>query len=391
MKILFLSTWYPFPPDNGSKIRIYNLLYGLAQEHDVTLITFRAQTNDKPGSTELAFCDRVISVVEKEYIPSSLKAMLGYLSIVPRSIKATYSAEMAECIRKTLTQDPYDLVIASQLGTACYSRYFRGLPALFEEVELGVPYERYKNSASFKGQIRNGITWFKQHNYISRLVQDFNVCTVVSEPEKRLLARIAPKYQNIEVVPNFVQVDEYREIERHTQPNTLIFTGSFRYAANHEAMVWFISEVYPLIRPHVQEVSLIITGDHANLALPQAENIRLTGYVDDVRSLIASATVSIVPLRTGGGSRLKILEAMAIGTPVVATSKGAEGLDAVDGQHLIVGDTAEEFADAVVSLLQNGGVRQRLANSAYQLVCEKYDWPVVLPRFLKLVQRVGQN
>jgi glycosyltransferase involved in cell wall biosynthesis len=136
-------------------------------------------------------------------------------------------------------------------------------------------------------------------------------------------------------------------------------------------------------------VQFTITGDHANLPLPPADRVTLTGFVDDVRPLIAAAGVSVVPLRVGGGTRLKILEAMALRTPVVTTSKGAEGLDVQPGEHLLIADTPEAFAAASLRLLQEPGLRQRLADNAYRLVAEKYDWAVTMPRFLELVERVA--
>jgi glycosyltransferase involved in cell wall biosynthesis len=117
--------------------------------------------------------------------------------------------------------------------------------------------------------------------------------------------------------------------------------------------------------------------------------VTLTGFVDDVRPLIAQSWISVVPLHTGGGTRLKILEAMALGTPVVATSKGAEGLDVQSGRHLLIADTPEAFAQSAIRLLKEPELRRQLAKSAYQLIREKYDWAVVIPRFLALTERVA--
>ena len=135
------------------------------------------------------------------------------------------------------------------------------------------------------------------------------------------------------------------------------------------------------------DVHLTITGDHANLPLPPASNMTLTGFVDDVRPLIASSWVSLAPLRVGGGSRLKILEAMALGVPVVSTSKGAEGLEFSDSRDLLVGDTAEAFAGHVIRLLKDKQARQEIVENAYQRVKEMYDWGVIMPRFESLIQR----
>ena len=151
-------------------------------------------------------------------------------------------------------------------------------------------------------------------------------------------------------------------------------------------MQWFIGNVFPLVLEQVPDAELIITGDHANLPLPQTKNITLAGYVDDIKSLVASCDVSLAPLWSGGGTRLKILEAMASGTPVVATSKGAEGLLVQNGQHLLIGDDPEKFAEHVVKLLNSKDLRDFLSANALKLIRDCYDWPVLMPAFLRLVE-----
>jgi glycosyltransferase involved in cell wall biosynthesis len=200
------------------------------------------------------------------------------------------------------------------------------------------------------------------------------------------LQEVAPDLRRIEVIPNCISATDYVNVLTIPQPNSLIFTGSFRYAANHEAMVWFLRDVYPRIQHGQPNATLMITGDHANLPLPAATGVTLSGHVQDVRPAIAGAWCSIAPLQTGGGTRLKILEAMALGTPVVATPKGAEGLDVVDGVHLLIGDTPETFANAVERVLQEPELRQRLIDNARRLVYSEYEWTRVMPRFLDLVE-----
>jgi glycosyltransferase involved in cell wall biosynthesis len=156
-------------------------------------------------------------------------------------------------------------------------------------------------------------------------------------------------------------------------------------------MVWFLQEIYPQVQQQFPEVRLTITGDHANLPLPQASNVTLTGFVDDVRPIVASSWISLVPVREGAGTRLKILEAMAMGVPVVSTSKGAEGLEVNNGEHLLIADSAQDFADAVVRLLKEPEVRKDLVFRARKLIEMNYDTQAVVPKFENLVQRAGKN
>jgi glycosyltransferase involved in cell wall biosynthesis len=153
-------------------------------------------------------------------------------------------------------------------------------------------------------------------------------------------------------------------------------------------MDWFLQHVYPRIQAQVPSVHLTITGDHGDRPLPTARGVTLTGFVEDVRPVVAAASVSLAPILTGGGTRLKILEAMALGTPVVSTGKGAEGLAVKDGVHLMLADDPAEFANAVVHLLNGPQASQALAADARRLVGERYNWQSVMPRFLDLLDAV---
>jgi glycosyltransferase involved in cell wall biosynthesis len=391
MKILFLSRWFPYPLNNGSKLRIYNLLRGLARHHQVTLLTFVDQRDTDPGVPELrSLCHQIQAIPWKPYNPHSQQARLGFLSLKPRSVVDTYSQEMEGLIKEELSSGDYDLVIASQWAMASYGACFQELPALFEEVEVGLPYQNFADATSLWHRFRFGLTWAKQRIYLKRQLRYFRACTVVSEPERALLSGAVPGYQAIEVIPNCISLADYRDVRGSQQANTLIFTGPFRYSANYDAMTWFLREVHPRIQAQVPDVRLIITGDHADLALPPADNLTLTGFVDDVRPLIHSASISLVPIRVGGGTRLKILEAMALHTPVVTTSKGAEGLDVQHGENLLIADAPEEFAEAVLRLLGDPILRRRIADKGHQLVRERYDWPAVMPHFLDLLERVAR-
>lgn len=392
MKILFLSRWFPYPMNNGSKIRIYNLLRGLSQHHEVTLLSFADQPGVSPEAPEVrAVCSRVDVVPWREFDPTTARARLGFLSLKPRSVVDTFSPEMAGAITQALTEEKFDLIIASQLQMAAYYPYFQDVPAVFEELEIGLFHDQ-AFSADGRIRLRQALTWFKLRTYLSRLLDSFQAVTVVSAQERDLLARNFPRYRRpVQVIPNCLNMDEYKNVTAEKKANILIFAGPFKYRANYEAMKWFVGEVFPLILEQVPDAHLIITGDHADLPLPSMRNVTLVGYVDDIKSLTASCTVSIAPLLSGGGTRLKILEAMALGTPVVATSKGAEGLDARVGEHLFVADEAGDFAESTVRLLKEAGLRQKLAENAQTLVRNRYDWGGIMPSFLQLLAGIPKN
>jgi len=392
MNILFLSRWFPYPPGNGSKLRIYNLLRGLARQHTVNLLSFA----DEPVAASdvqvmQSICESVQVVPWTGFTPTSSRARAGFLSLTPRSMLDTFSPEMDHRIRQTLLDNRIDLVIASQIDMAAYADSFRDYPALFEEVEIGVLYDQFQQAGSLLGRARYGLTWAKYRRYLRRLMRNFSYSTVASEQERQLLHRVLPDTGRVQVMPNCINLADYSAVAELEQAHTLIYTGAFSYFANYQAMTWFVGQVYPRIKADVPAARLVITGNHADRPLPPAPDVTLTGFVDDVRPYIASAAVSLAPIWHGGGTRLKILEAMALRTPVVATSKGAEGLDVTHREHLLIADSPTEFAAAVVRLLGDESLRERLAENAFQRVRQKYDWAALMPEFLELVQTCGNG
>jgi polysaccharide biosynthesis protein PslH len=151
-------------------------------------------------------------------------------------------------------------------------------------------------------------------------------------------------------------------------------------------MIWFIGNVFPRLLDKYPDLELVITGDHARRTLPSQENVKLTGYVEDIRPYVTGSWISLAPIQQGGGTRLKIIEAMALRTPVVATPKGAEGLDVEHGNHLLLASSPEDFSTACCQILDSPDLRENLASNAYTLVKQKYDWQAVMPGFLNLVQ-----
>jgi glycosyltransferase involved in cell wall biosynthesis len=226
---------------------------------------------------------------------------------------------------------------------------------------------------------------------MARLLGNFRFCTVASDVERKMLAAGTPGFRQIHVIPNSIDLGQYHPPSKDRTPSSLIFAGSLCYAPNHDAMAWFLREVYPAITAKIPNVRLTITGDPGTRPLPHSSNVLLTGRVPDIRSLVAGSAVSLAPLRIGGGTRLKILESMALGTPVVTTPKGVEGLEARNGQHLLVADSPEDFARAVLRLLREPEYARQIAGNALKLLQNRYDWRAVLPRFMELVDEAASE
>lgn len=390
MNVLVLSRWCPAPLNNGSKLRIHSILRALAIEHRVTLVCFYDPAEQTDDYQLRAIGVEDIHLVKwRPFDPSSWRAILGLLSTKPRSIVATWSREFEDVLDEAVRCRNYDVALASQVWTAVYHNSLCGIPAIFEEVDLGIFRDGRGTPSNFVRPFLHRLSWEKHARFTRRLVERYACCTVVSEVEAALLSSVAGDYERVRVIPNGIDLDGCRQFDILRERNLMVFSGSLTYWPNCEAMKWFLAEVYPLIKAKVPNGRLIITGGGVDRSLPLMEDVIRTGLLPDVRPVVASAAVSMAPILSGGGTRLKILEAMALRTPVVATSKAAEGLRVRDGEHLLIADTASEFAESVVRVLTQPQVGQRLAESAFELVRLEYDWKVLGPRVLELVREVA--
>jgi len=378
MRVIFLSPWYPYPPDNGSKIRIFNLLRELSTNHELTLFSF-VDPEDQPEeeSPLRTICERVRVFPRPTRNGSNLRSLTSYISPTPRHLVTTHSPQMSQAVQAELSRGHYDVLVASQRRMAPYAVPISGLPKVWEEVETTLLREASLREHSPLRRLRRELTWAKERAHIRRMVRHFDACTVVSRQEGKQLRVIAPHVARLVVIPNGVDLNHYQPMEVLPQPDTLIFNGSLTYAPNYDAVTYFLREIYPQITRRRPDVRFVITGhtEGVNLSkLSPHEGVRLTGHVPDIRPVMASSWVCVAPLLTGGGTRLKILEAMALGIPVVATRKGAEGLRVEHTKDILLAEDAESFAREVVALLEDTALRHRLAVSGRQTVERTYDW-----------------
>jgi glycosyltransferase involved in cell wall biosynthesis len=343
----------------------------------VTLLSF-VRKGEVPDFASLnALCRTVQTMPWTAFNPSSARALLGFFSSSPRSIVDTYSREVARLVTQELETNTYDIVLAGYMLAAVHATPFRGVPMVLEGVQTIEVRELYEKAESVRRRVRFRFTWAKTLRYLGRLLPHFDACTVASVQEYINLTKLTPEYNRIHIIPNGVDLDYYRPNRIEPTPNTLIHNGALTFDANYDAMHYFLQDIFPRIRAQVLEATLRITGSTVGVAieqLPLDPGVTFTGHVQDIRPIVASSWACVVPLRIGGGTRLKILEAMALGTPVIATSKGAEGLDVTPGEDILIADEPAEFAIQTIRLLRNGDLRRHLAHNARKLVERKYSW-----------------
>ncbi len=397
MRILYLSTWFPFPPDNGSRIRAYHLIRALGRNHQVTLVAFQAGSNFIETSYAIAelYVDSVHLVPEDPFRYVAIPQLLKFCSPIP--VAFWPSKLMRQTVAQVVSLEQWDAVVAVQTSVAGYALQLSGVPRILD-VDTSLSYQMYKRYLAQSGSVdrcRAWMSWQKAYQYETRLFRRFQSCLVVSLAEVGHLQRMLASTEcRVEMVPNGVDCQHNRPGLAQPGPNTLIYNGALTYGANYDAMQFFLTDIYPLIRQHVPAVSMSISGSTSGVdlaALALDPSVCLTGYVDDIRFPVSEATVCVVPIRQGGGTRLKILEAMALGTPVVATSKGAEGLEVIPDYHILIADDPVDFSNQVVRLLRDKSLHQRLATNARRLVEQRYNWLQISQDFVEMVENVASR
>ncbi len=395
MELLFISAWFPFPQDNGSRIRVYQLLKALGKRHRVHLVAFLPSEREReylPAASEL--CASVRVVVRDPFWRDPSKNLSGHFSLTPRDVIRGYSAEMAGQAEELAEKIKPAGVIASTIAAAPYALKRAVRARILEEHNFTTRWmeERYRMQSGLVRRMAGWVTWQKCQRYERDLYAQFDAVSMVSEQDQKAVQAIFPEYTGrLEVIPNGVDLETRQMGLAEPQADRMVFNGSLTYAANLEAVRWFVAETLPLIRAARPEARLVVTGrtEGVDLAgVADQPGVELSGYLEDVRPAVAGSWLAVAPLLSGGGTRLKILEAMALGTPVAATPKGAEGLAARPGEEILIADKPGALAALCVRLLESPALRQAMAEKGRRLVEGRYGWEGIGERFCTLVEEM---
>jgi len=320
--------------------------------------------------------------------------MLGFFDRRPRSVRGAFSPEMQAKVREVCEARPADAVVASQIDMAPYALGLPSAVRILDEVELTGLREQLASAGGLLRRARRKLMWTKRAAYTRRILSDFAAYTVVSDAEKALACSVAPGRSAPEVIPNGADLKLSAFFDGQPAPGSIIYAGSVTYAPNHDAVRYFVEQILPAVRSAMPDAVLTVTGrtDGVSLdGLHRADGVRFAGMLDDIRTAIAQSWLSVAPILSGGGTRLKILESLALGTPVVSTSKGVEGLGLEHERHVLIADDAPAFAGSVVRLLGDPELRRRLGDEGRREVARRYDWERIGAAFCSLVERVARE
>ena len=399
MEIVWLKTELLHPVDKGGKIRSYNMLKQLKRSCRITYITLDDGSADN-RSRELAseYCHELVCIPHQhreKFTPGFyVDLMLNLASDLPYAIKKYESAAMRHEIASRLAAKRFDVLVCDFLAPAVNVPPGIDCPSvLFQHNVEAMIWKRHvevQTNAAKKAYLAR--QWQKMRAFEGKMCPLFD-CVIAVSREDRELMQQEYEVQQIYDVPTGVDTTYFRPTGQQTpRSNNLVFTGSMDWLPNEDAIRYFTEQIMPRIKAEVPGVTLMVVGRDPYPGLVELSkrdsSVIVTGRVEDVRPFIEEADVYIVPLRIGGGTRLKIFEAMAMEKPIVSTSIGAEGLPVSNGKELLLADTPESFAAAVIKLLQQESLRAELGKRAAATVREKFGWDKVAERFAEICERV---
>jgi glycosyltransferase involved in cell wall biosynthesis len=399
MKVLFVTPYLPSPPRFGGQRRMHGLMEELARRHEVSVLSFVNPNEDPTESVRVTreYCRHVVTVPNHDF--GALGSRKRLLQI--RSLFASHSYEhrisqtpaMQTALNRLLNEVSFDVVQVEFSNLAAYD--FGAAKGYLCLDQHNIEYDVLRRTAGADvGTVRrvyNAIDWRKIRIEERRAWKRFHGCVLTSVRDEELLLREVPGARTA-VVPNGVDVDSFTPMaDVAPEPDTVLFLGAINYFPNTEGLLFFLREAWPTLKTLRPAARLRIVGPKPPpiIATWPDPSVEVVGYVDDVRPHIARASAIVVPLRIGGGTRLKVLEAMALGKAVVSTTLGAEGIDVTHERDILLADEGAALAEQIARVLSDEGLRQRMGEFARKLAVDRYSWRSAAERLARFYVELG--
>lgn len=378
MRILVLCHLLPYPVDNGAKMRIFNLTWQLAQQHEVVLLCPAVQPEHFAGlQADLSPDVRVESITWP--LVHGKHQGPGFFSTFPRDVQPFHS-DTQQTIDTWLNTWSPDMLLATDPVLGEYLAPYTGM---WRVMDIAAEHTHYIRRVMIRKPLNTRILWvlraLKWATYMRRLGQHVDQWVVPAPADRETLLQFLPTRARVAVLANGVDAQANAYNFDPDAPLHIVHSGAMSYEPNRDALIYFCRDIWPFVRHRVPGVRMSVTGKNTNVP-PEVQNARdvtLTGYLPELHPLITASRVSIAPLRLGVGTRLKILEAMALGTPVVSTSLGAEGLNVTHRHDIMLADMPSAFAESVIEVLTSRELRVQLSEAGRKTAEERYSWDVI--------------
>lgn len=392
MKILYICHRFPFPPKRGGKIRPFNMIRHFStQGHKVTVCSLsRSSAEAKEGEGIRNHCEHF----EMASVSNSIQAMrmVARLPVVtPSSMGFFYSPDLQQRIDKLLSTEKFDLIFVHCSSVAQYVENVRGIPKILDFGDMdSQKWLEYANYKPFPLSLGYRLEGKKMEAAEKRLAKKFDMCTATTRAEWETLNSYQTALKT-DWFPNGVDAEYFKPDGEGYDPDTLSFIGRMDYYPNQECMFDFCRNTLPLIQARRPQAKLLIVGADPSPAVKKLEElpgVTVTGSVPDVRPFILRSAAMVAPLNIARGTQNKILEAMAMGVPVVTSPAGAGGVDAENEAHFLVGDSPSTYADACLRIMNKPDERSRLSISGRERMLTHHDWQASMRRLETIVEHV---
>ena len=400
MRILFLAFEVPYPLDRGGRIKTFHYLKALACNHQVSLVVL---TRTQACVEKLDRLRSMLSLVDVHSIPIDLsrfrKARLAFNSLwrsEPVVMSLYANAEGKRLVERLLDDGHFDWVYADHLHMAQYvPDPARALTLLDQHNVESVILRRFADRQSLRP-----VRWFarreqrKMSRYEAEMCRRFDAIWVTTEVDRELIRPWLLPQQHVDVMPIGVDTGYFQPDSRKRDPQTVISVGTLSWPPNADSVLWFYDDIFSLVKKQVPDTKFVIVGANPPPSIRQlAEDpcVEVTGWVDDIRPYMARSTVMVVPLRGGSGMRVKILNALATGLPVVSTSVGCEGIAVTPGSDILVADSADAFIEQIVVLFKAPQLQRRLSENGVRLIQERYSWNAIYRQIESSVAAISKQ
>ena len=389
MNILWLSHLVPYPPKGGVMQRSYNLLREISKYHNVSMIAFNQNkilktknelSNAKKNIGE--FCS-VLNAIPIKWDNSKYKKIFLLLkslfSKYPYSINWLKSIEMELVIKKYINKYKYDSVHFDTISLAPFIDIVKGYRKVLNHhnIESDMMLRRAKNERNPAKKIYIFQEGIKLRIYEKKICKLFDVNIVCSEIDKKRLLERIPNLC-IENVPNGVDLEYFTPQKKDIEKNSLIFIGGMNWYPNKSAMIFFAENVWPLLKREIEGITMTVIGDEPPLKLIKVAkkdmNFKVTGFVDDVRPFMEKSMVYVCPIKDGGGTKLKILDALAMKKAIVADPIACEGIDVINGESVLFAKEPREYLEKIKQIIYNEELMIKLGNNGRNLIINKYNF-----------------
>jgi len=396
MRVLLLTQVLPYPPNSGPQVKTWNVLKHLTRRHDVTLVSFVRGDQSEAVSRLARLCTQVHTVpINRSRRRDLLDLARSVISRRPFVIARDDRDDMRRLVDELSANNHFDVVHADQLNMAQYALRVPGARRILDAHNaLWLATQRLCHSLpAGPAKLLAAREWRQLHRYEGSIAAVFDTVLAVCETDKQALLQAAGRALRIHLVPIAIDTDEVRLLVRHPDADRILHLATLLWPPNVDGLLWFLRDVLPRVQARRPQVGVDVVGlgpPSAVRAAARADtHVQVTGYVADLKPFVDRAAVMVVPLRAGAGMRVRILNGLAQGLPIVTTSIGCEGIAAVHERHLLIADTPEAFAESVVRLLTDQVLARGLALNGRQLVEEEYDCRSVFRQLDEVYAAVG--